>query len=128
MNLISVKHAAEDGGCGWASLSTGTSGTVVWSWGAGWDHVSFAPFNRKRIPTWEEMCELKRMFFGEDVWVVEFHPPEAEYVNNMPNCLHLWRPITEKMPIPQSWMVGLKKGQRIQDVMREISEAQILEG
>lgn len=34
----------------------------------------------------------KDMFFKEDEIVVQYHPAKSEYVNNMPNCLHLWRP------------------------------------
>lgn len=58
---------------------------VVASNGGGWEHVSVSPANRKRTTalTWEEMCEIKRMFFQED-----------------PLCLHMWRPIGAEMPKP----------------------------
>lgn len=58
--------------------------------------------NRKRTtaPTWEEMCEIKRMFFQEDETVVEYHPAKADYVNLHPLCLHMWRPIGAEMPKP----------------------------
>lgn len=38
---------------------------VVASNGGGWEHVSVSPASRNRTiaPTWEEMCEIKRMFF-----------------------------------------------------------------
>ena len=75
---------------------------VVASNGGGWEHVSVSPANRerKRAPTWEEMCEIKHMFFHEDEMVVEYHPAKADYVNLHPLCLHLWRPTVMHMPKP----------------------------
>lgn len=75
---------------------------VVASNGGGWEHVSVSPANRKRTiaPTWEEMCEIKRMFFQEDETVVEYHPAKADYVNLHPQCLHMWRPTGVEMPKP----------------------------
>jgi hypothetical protein len=40
--------------------------------------------------------------------VIQYHPPESEYVNNHPNCLHLWRPTGCALPMPPSIMVGVK--------------------
>lgn len=75
---------------------------VVASNGGGWEHVSVSPANRKRkrAPTWEEMCEIKRMFFHEDEMVVEYHPAKSDYVNLHPLYLHLWRPTVMHMPKP----------------------------
>lgn len=114
-----VKEIVEDGGRGWLQTSSGRSGSVIWSFGGGWEHVSFSPFNKKHLPTWEDMCEIRKIFWGEEDWVVEFHPPTSEYVDDMSNCLHLWRPIDEKMPTPPSWMVGRKKGQTAAEAIRE---------
>ncbi len=44
----------------------------------------------------------KDMFFKEDEIVVQYHPAKSEYVNNMPNCLHLWRPTNGALPTPPS--------------------------
>ena len=82
--------------------------TVVFSWGGGWDHVSVS--FRNRTPTWEEMAEIKKLFFRPEEVCVEYHPDESEYVNNMPYCLHIWRPQGEELPTPPSWMVGAKTG------------------
>lgn len=79
---------------------------VVWSNGMGWDHVSCS-FNN-RTPRWEEMAAVKDIFFGEDETVVQFHPPKADYINNHPHCLHLWRPQDEEIPRPPSILVGVK--------------------
>ena len=62
---------------------------VIASDGGGWDHVSVSLADR--CPTWEEMCAIKRKFFMPEECVVQFHPPESEYVNCHPNVLHLWR-------------------------------------
>lgn len=83
--------------------------TIIASWGAGWEHVSINDFNI--TPTWEEMCELKDIFWDEDECVVQYHPPQSEYVNNLQHCLHLWKPIEEyvgKLPIPDKFLVGIK--------------------
>lgn len=55
---------------------------------------------RKTCPTWEEMCQIKDMFFEPDEWVVQYHPAKEDYVNNYPYCLHLWRPIGKDFPTP----------------------------
>jgi len=58
--------------------------------GGGWEHVSVS-LSVKRTPDWEEMCMIKRMFWDPEDCVVQFHPPEADYVNIHPYVLHLWR-------------------------------------
>ena len=85
-------------------------GSVIWSIGGGWEHVSVAPVKSWRIPTWEEMCMIKNIFFMPEEVVVQYHPAESEYVNLKENCLHLWRPTKETMPTPPFWMVGPKTG------------------
>jgi len=76
--------------------------------GEGWEHVSVS--FPHRCPTWEEMCEVKRIFWSDDDCVVQFHPPRSDYVNVHPYCLHLWRPTSLPMPTPPSWMVGPSGG------------------
>lgn len=57
-----------------------------------WEHVSVSVYPKaKFLPTWEHMCEVKDMFWRPDETVVQFHPPESEYVN-VYDCLHLWKP------------------------------------
>ena len=73
----------------------------------GWEHVSVSLLP-KRMPTWEEMCALKDLFWDEDDVVVQYHPAKADYVNNHSRCLHLWRSIDAEMPTPPSEMVGYK--------------------
>ena len=96
--------------------------SFVASWGGGWDHVSVSPLNRKTIPTWEMMCKVKDIFFKPEEAVIQIHPPKDEYVNNMSNCLHLWRANDKEMILPPSFMVGLRKGQTMTDVLKEADE------
>lgn len=98
-----------DGGRGYFISGSCKGMTVIWSYGVGWEHVSMD--GKKRMPTWEEMCQLKDMFFDGDECCVQYHPPKNEYVNNIPYCLHIWKPIEKYsgiLPIPPSLFVGLK--------------------
>ena len=88
---------------------------VVASWGGGWDHVSVSYSNK--TPTWDEMAEIKNMFFKPDELCIQYHPPEHEYVNFHKHCLHIWRPQWENVPSPPSWMVGPKQGESISDAI-----------
>lgn len=96
--------------------------TFVASWGGGWDHVSVAPLKANKIPTWEMMCKVKDIFFKPEEAVIQIHPPESEYVNNKPNCLHLWRSNNKEMLLPPSFMVGLRKGQTYEELKAEIDK------
>jgi hypothetical protein len=78
--------------------------------GMGWKHVSAHIFEKgiEKIPTWEQMCILKDLFWDEDDCVMQLHPPKKDYINNHKNCLHLWRPIGKEIPTPDPIMVGIK--------------------
>lgn len=98
-----------DGGMGLFTKDAMKGMTVIWSYCNGWEHVSID--GKKRMPDWNEMCMLKDMFFKDDESCVQYHPPKSEYVNNIPYCLHIWRPIEEytgKLPVPPSILVGIK--------------------
>lgn len=74
--------------------------------GVGWEHVSVStPY---RCPTWEEMCEVKDLFWDAEDLIVQYHPPKSEYVNNHPFVLHLWRQTDKEFPLPPSILVGFK--------------------
>lgn len=104
------------------------SGSVICSTGAGWEHVSVAPFKRNIVPTWEDMCKVKEMFWNDDEAVIQIHPPASEYVNNMPNCLHLWRCTYKEMVLPPSVLVGIRKGQTRYEFYKEVKEAYEIAG
>jgi len=120
-NLL-IRSCGEDGGIGEVWRAGKPFASVIWSNGGGWEHVSIAPYKRSHTPTWDEMCNLKDMFFHDDETVVQYHPAKSDYVNNMPNCLHLWRPLNEAMPTPPSIMVGVRNGQTRDEIRKEIEE------
>jgi hypothetical protein len=71
--------------------------------GDGWDHVSVSLENR--IPTWEEMEYIKRMFFKDDETAMQLHMPPSNHINCHPNVLHIWRPHNIPIPRPPISMV-----------------------
>lgn len=103
-------------------------GSIIVSWGAGWEHASVAPFRHSYTPSWDDMCWLKSLIWRDDEAVIQIHPPKAEYVNNMPNCLHLWRCTYREMILPPSCLVGVRKGQTQEELRREIEEAYRIAG
>ena len=78
---------------------------VIASDGLGWEHVSVSHY--KRLPRWDEMCLIKDLFWDGEEIVMQLHPAKSTYVNNHPYCLHLWRPINSKIPIPDVMLVGI---------------------
>jgi len=75
--------------------------------GERWEHVSVSLPDC--CPTWEEMCKVKAMFWDDEDTVIQLHPPRSTWVNNHPHCLHLWRPVDARQPLPPEWMVGLRE-------------------
>ena len=115
---VLVGSIAADGGRGEIHLNKWT-GSVIWSYGGGWEHVSVSPYKKHITPSWDDMCKIKDIFFKEDECVVQYHPAKTEYVNLQQNCLHLWRPITQELPVPPSIMVGPRKGQTSKSMIEE---------
>ena len=124
---IAITKNAPDGIQGLISLPL-WQGTVIASNGAGWEHVSVAPFKRRTTPTWDDMCKIKSWFWEDDEAVIQIHPKSEEYVNNMSNCLHLWRCTYKDMILPPSCLVGLRNGQTIAELQQEIREAYEIAG
>jgi len=71
---------------------------VIASNGLGWEHISVSA--EKKTPTWRIMNIIKSMFFEDDEVAMQLHPAKADYINNHKHCLHLWRPLNEKIPMP----------------------------
>lgn len=94
----------------------------IFSNGAGWEHLSVS--TPDRIPTWEEMCYMKTIFWSDNEVCMQLHPKKEEYVNNHENCLHIWKPINQKIPTPPSCLVGIRKGHEFEDIqkMKELSK------
>lgn len=85
--------------------------------GSGWEHVSVSikiSVNGKiakeanRTPTWEEMCEIKDLFWDEEDCVIQYHPPKKDYVSHHHYALHLWKKIGFEQPVPDPSLIGLK--------------------
>lgn len=107
----------------WSDSSHGNNGAfsiklptvklfAIASDGMGWEHVSVTIDGRHSctghtIPTWYHMCVIKSLFWDEEDAVFQFHPPKSQYINCHPGCLHLWRPIGVKVPLPPSALVGV---------------------
>lgn len=76
---------------GYIKLPSGVRASVVA--GAdedGWEHVSIE-LKARRLPTWDEMCFVKDLFWDEEEEVVQIHPKKSQYIN-ITEALHLWRP------------------------------------
>ena len=125
---ISWQNMTEDGAAGFITMPSRWTGSIVVSTGAGWEHVSVSPMKKHITPTWEDMCFIKDLFWYESEAVIQIHPTKADYVNNMPNCLHLWRCSYKEMVLPPRILVGVVKGQTSAQVQQELKEAFELAG
>ncbi len=76
---------------------------VIASLSYGWEHVSVS--TAKRCPTWDEMCRVKDLFWDDEDVVMQLHPAKSQYVNTHPYTLHLWRPIHQSIPLPDTILV-----------------------
>jgi hypothetical protein len=88
--------------CCMVSDGSGLEGTEI----EPWEHVSvhIEEYGKQRIPTWNEMCQIKDLFWKDDEVVVQFHPDKKDYVNCHPHVLHLWRN-PKGFPLPNIAMV-----------------------
>lgn len=53
-----------------------------------WIHVSVS--RKSRIPTYDDLVLVKRLFIGNDKQAIQIFPPVEKHVNIHPYCLHLW--------------------------------------
>ncbi len=54
------------------------------------EHVSISSVTGDKLPTWDEMCDLKETFWEDEEECIQIHPKKSEYVNLKSNCLHIW--------------------------------------
>ena len=109
-NLKMIAFTPDDGFAAyWTDPLTQKVYSIIMSWGGGWEHLSVNPVKNDKTPSWDFMCKMKEMFFKDDEVCVQYHPMKKDYVNNMPHCLHIWRPTCAKLPIPPSIFVGVKE-------------------
>lgn len=98
---------------------------IVASTSLGWDHVSVSFGNvSPKTPSWDLMCAVKNMFWEPEIAVMQLHPPQSDYVNFHPGCLHLWRPTHPHPPIPlPPWiLVGHKRDSTPEEHFRELQK------
>ena len=77
-----------------------------------WEHVSVTiKYKNEKgqiadvMPTWDEMCEVKDLFWDPEECVLQMHPPRSQYVNYHARCLHLWRPLDLTLTPPPNILV-----------------------
>jgi hypothetical protein len=72
-----------------------------------WEHVSVhcSVGKKNKTPIWEQMCFVKSLFWDKEDCVVQYHPPESQYVNMHDHVLHLWRPTGFELVTPPKIMV-----------------------
>ncbi len=56
--------------------------------GRRWLHMSAS--RPDKVPTWEDLKWMKRVFAGRKGKAIQVIPPDSEYVNIHPHVLHLW--------------------------------------
>jgi hypothetical protein len=56
--------------------------------GKRWIHVSCS--RPSRLPSWEDLREVKDTFIGRERKALQVIPPASEHINIHPHCLHLW--------------------------------------
>ena len=81
---------------GYITLSNGRKGTFIAGHNEnGMEHVSVMLYHK--LPTWNEMCEIKDIFWNDEETVVQLHPKKSAYTD-ICDALHLWRPVN-----PEEW-------------------------
>lgn len=65
----------------------------------GWRHLAVTNAQKKMATPWHVTSEIKRLFFADDSWVAEFHPPDGSYIADH-WARHLWEPLEEPLPAP----------------------------
>lgn len=101
---VSVIEAdANEGGAFLVRRNSGKPLRVIASWQLDWDHVSVSLATK--TPTYQDMKMVRRIFFKDDEWALEYHPPPKDYISVNDNVLHMWRPQSGTIPTPPKYMV-----------------------
>lgn len=66
--------------------------------GKWWLHVSMS--HPKRMPTYKDICYLKRHWIGEEAEAIMVFPRKSNHVNLHKFCLHLWHCL-DGYPLPE---------------------------
>lgn len=116
-NLFIEAEAENDGmGGKYYDKYSGKYLNFIFSYQLGWEHLSVSMPHK--TPSWEQMCQMKNIFWGEDEVCVEYHPRKEDYVNNHEHCLHIWKPTETELPTPPSILVGFKNEEEKQTFLQ----------
>lgn len=89
-----IAYAAKTGLDGFVMVTAAFNGDVAYI------HASIS--KRGSIPTYEDLCELKRIVFGEHRYAALVFPPKSYHVNIHQGCLHLWGALNpSEWPLPE---------------------------
>lgn len=97
------KHGRTPDGTDFGFFVLGPLRIISGGSGERWEHVSVSCADR--TPTWDEMSQVKALFWGDDETVLQFHPRRSEYVDEHPYCLHLWRRRRKNHPLPPRQLI-----------------------
>lgn len=101
---VNVLEIGEDGGAFLVRSPTDNMALrVIASYGNSWDHASVS--RSDRIPDWDEMSRVHRLFFQDNETAVQFHVPPSDHINCHPYTLHLWRHQRVKYLLPPKGLV-----------------------
>lgn len=82
---------------------TGKLFFIISSITQGWEHVSVSirtKGKKGKMPSWNDMCKIKDLFFDPEEIVVQIHPKRSEYVNIHEGVLHLWKKVHQEWEHP----------------------------
>lgn len=68
-----------------------------------WIHTSFS--RKSRMPTYDDMAMVKRLFIGETLKAIMVFPDKAHHVNLHKYCLHFFTPLFHE-PLPEFSLGG----------------------
>lgn len=116
-NLFIEAETANDGmGGKYYDSSSNKFLNFIFSYQMGWEHLSVSMPNK--MPSWDQMCKMKDIFWNKDEACVQYHPKEEDYVNNHPYCLHIWKPTEVELPTPPHILVGFKSEEEKQQFLQ----------
>jgi len=75
--------------------------------GKKWLHISVS--HRRRMPSYEEMCYVKKHWIGDEHKAIEVHAPVEEHFNFHEHCRHLWCCLGED-PLPDMRVIDTFTG------------------
>lgn len=60
-------------------------------------HLSIS--HASRYPTWDEIKAARYGLIPDEAWMVQVLPPKGAYLNQHPNCFHLWEVPRATVPV-----------------------------